>query len=257
MPIGFIYNKEQEADKFHFCRTKSAVVATTVALFLMVFRPFQISSDSLAEVLIIIGTVPLNFLAMFTIHYTPLSSSRMRAIFGALLIVFANSVYFAYWSQTGLFFGIAAEVTLVGGLAIGIVALWNRGRPRYYKLEQKHAEFPPASNPIVLRGANDREILRLAPDELTYLCANGNYVDVHYLKCGTPAKTMLRASLVSLVAQVKKNTLTQCHRSYFVNLTVAQRIVSERGHVEIEYHDGVRVPVSRKYRVAIINAVTS
>lgn len=257
MRIGFIDNKEQKADQSHFCRTQGAIVATAVALFLIVFRPFQISIDSLAELLVIIGAVPLNFLAMFTIHHTPFSSNRMRVIFGAFFVIFANSIYFAYWSQTSHFFGIAAQVTLVGGLVIGMVSSWNRGRLRYNTPRQKHAEISPASNPIILRGASDREILRLAPEELTYLCANGNYVDVHYLKWGTPAKTMLCVSLVSLAAQVKQNTLTQCHRSYFVNLSVAQRIVSERGQCEIEFHDGVRVPVSRTHRAAIINAVTS
>lgn len=252
-----IDNKEQHTDQLHFCRTQGAIVVTAIALFLIVFRPFRISIDSLAEMFIIVGMVPLNFLAMFAIHHMPISSSRTRTIFGALLIIFANSIYFDYWSQTSHFFEIAAQVTLVGGLAIGMVASWHRRQSRNNIPIQEHADISPTRSPIILRGANDREILRIAPDELTYLSANGNYVDVHYLKGGTPAKTMLRASLVSLVAQVKQNTLTQCHRSYFVNLTVAQRIVSEKGNVEIEFHDGVRVPVSRTYRVAIIDAITS
>ena len=246
-----------QARPSQFGALRAAGFATAITLFLLVFRPFDLSIDSLADVLVVSGIAPLSFVVMYAIHRVPISIGRVRAVVGALFLVAANSAYLVFWSRSGFSVTIVVEVTLVAGLAMVMIGMWNRERTRYEALDNKAGDLPLERISIVLRGENDRDILHLAPEELTYLSADGNYVDVHYLKNGEPAVALLRSSLSGLVGQLQQITLTQCHRSYFVNLAAIHRIVSKRGRHEIEFDHGDRVPISRTYKDSVYRAVTN
>lgn len=250
-------NDKQPATPSPFNTLRAAVIAIAVTLFLAVFRPFEITISSPLEALVVAGFAPLNFAVIYAIHRLPVSAGWLRTTIHVPCLVLANSAYLAIWSDVSISVGLVVEVTLVAGLAMLVITLWNRERTRYQAPENKAGGMPLASQPIILRGENDREILHLAPEALTYLSANGNYVDVHYLKNGEPAKTMLRTSLSGLVGQLHQITMTQSHRSYFVNLAAIQRIVSKRGRYEIEFDNGDRVPISRTYKNDVYRAVTS
>lgn len=236
--------------------TRAAAISVAVALFLVLFRPFGIPVDSLANLLVIAGSAPLNFTVMFAMHNIRIVNDRVRMVLTVLCLVVVNSAYFAFWSESGTAALIIVQVALVAGLALFVIDLWNRERTRYQGPGIKAADKPRTGSTIVLRGESDREVLSLGPETLVYLHAGGNYVDVHYLRNGAPATTLLRTSLSGLVAQVDQPALVQCHRSYFVNISAIQRIVSKRGRFEIEFEHGDRIPVSRTYKDAVLRAVT-
>jgi DNA-binding LytR/AlgR family response regulator len=214
-----------------------------------------LSINSIAEAVIILGLAPLNFLAMLAVHRAPLPPGTIRAAAIAALIALANTFYLLYWDVGGDGIVITAKVGLVTILTVAAVAVWNRQRTLEREvLELKKRPGGNNCDVIVLRGDNDKEILRLAPEALRYVRANGNYVDVHFLNAGAPGKAMLRATLAGIAAQAPQGTLIHSHRSYLVNLTAAQRIISRAGSMEIEFGDGVRIPVSRSFRSAVRGA---
>ncbi len=235
---------------------RSAAIATGVVVFLFAFRPFGLTTDSAADALVLLGVAPLNFLIMLGIHALPLRREPWRTVVAIGCLVVGNTAYLAALSQSVPAFEIGLAVALVVGLTASIVFLWNRGNIPEQELHERDVNVAPGGRPITLSGESDQEILQLAPDELLFMSANGNYVDVHYRKGDDAAKSMLRGSLAGLAAQVPGKLLVQCHRSHFVNLAVARRIVRAKGRTLIEFDGSGRVPVSRMFRQDVLKAIS-
>jgi len=235
---------------------RSAAVAAGVVVFLFVFRPFGLTVDSAAEALVLLGVGPVSFLVMLAIHALPLRRGPWRTVvaFGAMVV--SITAYLAAWSQGARVFETGLAVASVAALTAAMVFLWNRGRIPEQELRGRRVDGAASNRPIQLSGESEQEILQLLPDELLFLSANGNYVDVHYRKGDGAAKSMLRSSLAGLAAQVPGNVLVQCHRSHFVNLAVARRIVRVKGRTMIEFDGSRRVPVSRMFREAVLQAIS-
>ena len=238
-----------------FRAVRSAAIATGVVVFLFAFRPFGLATDSATDALVLLGFAPLNFLIMLGIHVLPLRKEPWRTVVALGCLGVANTAYLAAWSQNIRAVDIGLSVVLVVGLTVSVVFLWNRGRIPEQELDERDVHVAAGGRPITLSGGSEKEILQLAPDELLFISANGNYVDVHYRKGDEMAKSMLRSSLVGLAAQVPENLLVQCHRSHFVNLAVARRIVRAKGRTLIEFDGSERVPVSRMFRQDVLTAI--
>jgi hypothetical protein len=228
-----------------------------VVVFLFAFRPFGLAVDSVAGTLVLLGIAPLNFLIMLGIHAFPLHRELWRTAVALGALVIGNTVYLAAWSQSTRALETGLAVTLMVGLTASIVFLWNRGRIPEQEIDLKDVRAGTVGKPIILSGTGEQEILQIAPDELLFMNADGNYVDVHYLKDGLPAKSMLRSSLAGLAAQVPGNLIIQCHRSYFVNMAIARRIVRVKGRTLIEFDRGGRVPVSRMFKQEVLRAIAA
>lgn len=236
---------------------RSAIISIGVVVFLFAFRPFGLAIDSVADMLVLLGVAPLNFLIMLGIHAFPLRKEPGRTVVALGCLVVGNTAYLAAWSQSTRALETGFAVALVVGLTAVIVFLWNRGRIPEQGFDERHIHAATGGGPITLSGESDQEILQLAPDELLFMSANGNYVDVHYRKGNGAAKSMLRRSLAGLAAQVPGTLMVQCHRSYFVNLVAARRIVRSKGRTLIEFDGGERVPVSRKFRQNVLEALSA
>ena len=235
---------------------RSAAIAMGVVIFLFAFRPFGLAIGSAAELLVLLGIAPLNFIIMLGIHGLPLRSDFWRTVVALGTLVVSNTVYLAAWSQSSRALETGLAVALVVGLTATIVFLWNRGSIPEQELVERGIYAVTGGRTITLSGESDQEILQLAPDELLFMSANGNYVDVHYRKGDEADKSMLRSSLAGLAAQVPNNLLVQCHRSHFVNLAVARRIVRARSRTLIEFDGSERVPVSRMFRQDVLKAIS-
>ena len=236
---------------------RAAAVAIGVVLFLFAFRPFGLTVDSAAEVLVLLGVAPINFLLMLMIHALPLRAEPWRAVVAIGILIVGNTLYLATWSQRVNLAETLLAVGLVVGLTATIAWLWNKGRIPEQDINVASSQSDSLLHTVALSGDGEQEILQLAPSELLYLKANGNYVDVHYLKKGLPAQSMLRSSLARLAGEVPQGILVQCHRSYFVNLALARRIVRAKGQTLIEFDSGDRVPVSRKHNRDVLEAISA
>jgi len=236
---------------------RSAIISIGVVVFLAAFRPFGLAIDSVADALVLLGVAPLNFLIMLGIHAFPLGKEPWRTVVALGCLVAGNTAYLAAWSQSARALETGFSVALVVGLTAVIVFLWNRGRIPEQEFHERHVDAGSGGRSITLSGEGDREVLQMAADELLFISANGNYVDVHYRTGKGVAKSMLRSSLAGLAAQVPGTLLVQCHRSYFVNMVTARRIVRSKGRTLIEFDGGERVPVSRKFRQNVLEAISA
>lgn len=247
---------DSRTDKFP--PERAAMIAVAITVFMLVFRPFGMSISNAASLLAVLGFAPLNFAAMALAHMAPPRPGWLSASLRVGGIVLANIAYVSIIAGGNADISTIVKVVLIALLVIAAVSFWNRERAlRREVLDLRNRPAPAAQDIFALRGDNDSEILRLTPATLLYLCANGNYVDVHYVKNGAPEKSMLRATLAGLQAQTPDGILAQCHRSYLVNLAAAQRLVSTGGRMAIEFPNGATAPVSRSYRQSIRDAAAS
>ncbi|NID11044.1 LytR/AlgR family response regulator transcription factor [Fibrivirga algicola] len=105
---------------------------------------------------------------------------------------------------------------------------------------------------ILLTGETGNEQLSLLPNQLIYVEAVGNYVEVHWLNFMFPQKTLLRSTLKDVEAAVAHNPqFFRCHRSYLINLrAVSHTTGNSRGYQLTMSGSKREIPVSRTYLAA-------
>lgn len=77
---------------------------------------------------------------------------------------------------------------------------------------------------LILLGTNKDEQLVVNPQEVAFLKAADNYVEVHLDKGNGLVLYLLRNSLQAVLQQFPQGFLQQCHRSYAVNLSFRPEI---------------------------------
>jgi hypothetical protein len=104
---------------------------------------------------------------------------------------------------------------------------------------------------ITLIGENRDETLTAAVDEICFIKAEGNYVELTLAKAGEKPRTvLLRASMKDAEEQLAghADSLARCHRSYMVNRTrIAHAEGNALGLVLTLDRAALSVPVSRSY----------
>lgn len=88
----------------------------------------------------------------------------------------------------------------------------------------------------------------IAPDQVLYFESADNYLIIHYLNNGKPARQMLRNSLKNIEVLVAGSAMKRCHRSFMVNLQKIEFVDYEKATCRIKLV-GVSefIPVSRKF----------
>lgn len=84
--------------------------------------------------------------------------------------------------------------------------------------------------------------------EIEWLQASGNYVNLHVRGRDYP----LRATMAGIEDRLDPARFVRVHRSYFVNLDYLAEIEPlETGDARLQMRDSVKIPCSRRYRVAL------
>lgn len=115
-----------------------------------------------------------------------------------------------------------------------------------------HHENTPAAQ-LVLSGENQGETLVLAPDDLLYLAAADNYVQVFYRENGQFKNRLLRGALRRMEETLAGHPqFFRCHRTFVVNLDRVARITGNAQGYKLHF-EGLEetVPVSRALNEAI------
>lgn len=91
--------------------------------------------------------------------------------------------------------------------------------------------------------------LSVTRENLLYIEAADNYVNVWYLNKNTPAKLLLRNSLKTIEKYLEHTNVIRCHRSYMVNLETVNVIRRQKNGIYMAFGlDLVSdIPVSKKY----------
>jgi hypothetical protein len=88
----------------------------------------------------------------------------------------------------------------------------------------------------------------LAANDIEYLQASGNYVNLHLRGRDYP----LRATMAGIEPRLDPARFVRVHRSYMVNLDCLAEIEPlETGDARLTLRDGTRIPCSRRYRPAL------
>lgn len=130
-------------------------------------------------------------------------------------------------------FYIPAVLTL---FPIIILSRWSFGRYFEKKLENQKIE---------IKGTGNYEGLRLFFNDLIYIQASDNYIEVSYLESEKIKKALIRTKL-SIIKDTFPDLL-QTHRSYLINAFHFKQYKMENGKSFLSLKDDVIIPVSKTY----------
>lgn len=98
---------------------------------------------------------------------------------------------------------------------------------------------------------DEKGILRLSLkiDNLIYIEAADNYVNIHYYNKEKISKFMLRSTLKKLEETFANSEILRCHRSYMVNFEKVKIIRKDKDglKLELDLPSTLDIPVSRSY----------
>jgi hypothetical protein len=127
--------------------------------------------------------------------------------------------------------------------------------PPMLYLRQKLGEciIPPAKNSITLIGENKNEILRMEKEELLFIRAVENYVEICFIdKNQKVISKTFRQTLSNVCEQLP--FLEKCHRSYLVNASAIKEIAGNSQGAKISFIVGEKeIPLSKTYYKHIKN----
>lgn len=106
--------------------------------------------------------------------------------------------------------------------------------------------------------SDEKGVLRFSvkQENLLYIEASDNYVNIHYLNGEKVSRFMLRNSLKAMEDAFKGTDIVRCHRSYMVNCEKVKVIRREKDGVKLELDApaAMDLPVTKTYVSSVISA---
>lgn len=120
-------------------------------------------------------------------------------------------------------------------------------RPKESDSSKKAITFPDGRN----------SDFTVSPENILFICSEGNYVNVVFFQEGQCKEKMLRCTMKTIEQKMESCAeIVRCHRSFFVNLSKVKMVT---GNVQecLLHFDELRqtVPVSRSYRKDIVGRI--
>jgi len=251
-----------------------------VALFLMAFQPFGLHNIDEHRLLLIASfglpcfppILMFNLGMAYIFRNTTLGERwkvrhAMCAIICVLLLVgmsnyFHSLIIFDHiFSWSGLL-NMEFYTALVGFFPSSGVLAWSNIHliKKYQALalslnqsidNTAESKVDRSTQVLALRAENQSETYEFEAEQLCYLKAEGNYVELTLCQDDAEPETrLLRLTLKDAQAQLVEQgcDVLRCHRSYLVNKShIASAIGNAQGLVLYLDRDTLRVPVSRSY----------
>ena len=134
-------------------------------------------------------------------------------------------------------------------LCITVISMIPVFVPPMIYLRQKLGEriIPPPKNSFILIGENKNEVLRVGKDELLFVKAVENYVEICFTdKSKKVISVTFRQTLSNVYEQLP--FLEKCHRSYLVNINSIKEITGNSQGAKISFIVGEKeIPLSKSY----------
>ncbi|RZS95240.1 LytTR family DNA-binding domain-containing protein [Cecembia calidifontis] len=179
-----------------------------------------------------------------------------------LLIGLGNYFYTIFlggadWSIKGFLFLLGATLSVGVFPIIGLVFLnYTKKLKENLKVAQqmerslstKHEEIYEMDRWIIIPSQYGQEGLQIPLDDLLWISAADNYVEVCFQQKGQLRKTLVRNNLGALEKDLSTIGVLRTHRSYMANLNQVSHIEGNaQGYQLIFEETQEKVPVSRKY----------
>ena len=95
-------------------------------------------------------------------------------------------------------------------------------------------------------GINKGEKILIQKEDVLFIKASENYVDIFYKNESTVKHETFRNTLTAINRQAP--FLHQCHRSYLVNISTIKVVKGNSQNAKIEFHhDDLDIPLSKSY----------
>lgn len=250
-----------------------------IALFLLIFQPFgleEIPSSYKPWMISVYGGI--TFIAILVFQ-----QGIMRAFpnffreqdwttgkeivenLSILLLIAIGNFYYTYWiggirpTLIGFLFLFFATV-LVGIFPVAtlIFVHYTNSLRRNLReaqaldvsLQSKSREKPTTQ--VTISSQYKEDNLSLAPEQLLWISAADNYVEVNYVVNSKHHKKLIRNSLSNLEKECYPHGILRTHRSYLANIHKAIHIQGNAQGYRLKVEDSIEtVPLSRKYAPAI------
>lgn len=261
-----------------------ALNSTIAAFVLALFEPFQYRLNSTGQFWVLVGFITLAFtfsvvafvllprlcptfydperwtVGKNVLHYTTFLLLIGIACFIYDYIFLAGHTPDQYWSSD--FFHIFF-LDMLASVSIGIIptsivlfihqnSALKRNLSEAYKLNQLLAErmktSHDANNDMLVLSGETKETISVHPENLLYLEASGNYVDVCY-KDGTEKHKLLRTTIKQMEELLLPyGSFVRCHRAYIVNINQVSTVSGNAQGYRLSLTDTrLDIPVSRTY----------
>lgn len=244
-------NKSYYLNTGLFSRLKIATLfALFVFVFLFFFKPFGLIALGTQLPYVTLGFGLVTFVLMVIINivipkYFPRFFAEefwtvKKELFYNTLNVFTigvgNAIYSTFIGIDNLsFFSVSVYVLYTVSIAlfpITISVLFKEALQRN-KYEKQSADInanfhqvsPLDQSMLTINGQNQGEALTLRADELLFVRAADNYVELLHRQAGSVKKTLFRASLKQIEEQLlNRKEFWRCHKSYLVNTEQVERV---------------------------------
>ncbi len=235
-----------------------------VWLFLAVTQPFGIYDNNVPDWTILLFLLPISLIWLviaygidyFINNWTRFvirDSHRQDAGVWALkLIAFIHLIFllrghFCSWLCVDLFEYL--QLWLAVFILFTLFYLPYTFYAQYRYFHRMLADGPASEADLVLTGST-KETYQLRTDQLAYLEADNNYVDLFIIEDDSIRKVPLRATLKSVEQQLQEHSeFIRIHRSYIVNTKFCIAYHRERQALQLQLSDQpLELPVSKKYR---------
>jgi hypothetical protein len=142
-----------------------------------------------------------------------------------------------------------ALILLLPYSALWLYFSWRDKKQQLDQLIQGHPISDNSKDMIPFH--DEKGILRFSMkmENLLYLEASDNYVNVYYLNKEKPGRFLLRNSLKNMEEVLKGTEVIRCHRSYMVNFEKIRIVRKEKDGLKLEFDSPliIDIPVSKSF----------
>ena len=113
-------------------------------------------------------------------------------------------------------------------------------------------------NLLTLRDQNGKVMLTLKTEDLVYLKAEDNYIQVAYVHNNLIRKKLIRNSLKSAENELQSKEFLRIHRSYLINLRNIDNVKRDRSRLQVQmtHVPDELFPVSSSYQDTLESAIS-
>lgn len=264
---------------------RNAGIGMFVALFLIVFKPFQIEfwqTDHKTLKLIGFGCVSflIPSLSGFVLDCAPAKlkdnwtiGREMLLLIMVLVAIAAGN--FAYGVMLNIMppvinawlFALSSTF-LIGVFPVGLHVIRKHNQLLRINLEQSlilnselRQQHPATtetmaattspeitSDHIVLKAENEKDEVQISATELLFIESADNYATLVSVINGKKKKELIRSSLKRIEGQLNHPDIIRCHRAYIINLSKIKNVEGNAAGYKLYFNDcDDMVPVSRSY----------
>ncbi len=249
-----------------------SLIGLFIAFFLIVFQPFGTANAQIPNKLLFLsgygwitfislslinGGLPRLFPSLFEEEKWVVWKQMLLLAIGLSLCFLCCYLYMNFWFGWPLsinsflgFYSIALAIAVTPVIIITLVEYIFHLKNNQAVANTFNEQIQPnASSDTIIRfkDENDRVDFTILLDQLFFIKAANNYVELNYVEEEQIKKYLLRNSIRNMEQQLQGPSIKRCHRSYIVNMDKVGRITGNAQGYKLHFPFTAEyvVPVSR------------